>query len=45
MNLYQGGLKHIVHIENIEDNETENLFPKIMIIHNTRENGSPERKS
>lgn len=39
MNVYQGGLKHILHTENIEDNDTEISFPKIMSVHNTGENG------
>lgn len=38
MNLYQGGLKYIVHTENIEDNGTEILFPKIMSANSTGEN-------
>lgn len=39
MNQYQGGLKHKLHTENIKDNETEILFPKILTVHTT---GSPE---
>lgn len=42
MNLYQGRLKYILHTENIEDNETEILFPKIMSVRNAGENGSSE---
>lgn len=42
MNLYQGGMKHIVLRENIEGNETKILFPKIVSVHNTGENESPE---
>lgn len=45
MNLYQGGMKHIILRENIEGNETKILFPKIVSVHNTGENESPEWKS